>query len=93
MTGPDRCHIADITLRPGETRDAIILLIDVHAVLDHLIGEGHDPELAARADGYLHYADSDYATGLDLLAGRNALSYRLTTAMRDAIVPPAGTPQ
>jgi hypothetical protein len=84
VTSPDQCHLADITLCPSETRDAIMLLIDVYAILDHLIGKGHTPGLADQAEDYLKISGSHY-TALELLAGLNALSYRLTNAMHDAV--------
>ena len=46
-------QIASISLDAGYTRDLILLLIDVHAVLDHLYLDGTQPQITAPAEDYL----------------------------------------
>ena len=45
-------HIASIHLDAGYTRDLILMLIDVHAVLDHLYLDGTQPQITAPAEHY-----------------------------------------
>jgi len=42
-------QIASISLDAGYTRDLILMLIDVHAVLDHLYLDGTQPQITAPA--------------------------------------------
>jgi len=51
-------QIASISLDAGYTRDLILLLIDVHAVLDHLYLDGTQPEITAPAQDYLRESAS-----------------------------------
>jgi len=53
-------QIASISLDAGYTRDLILLLIDVHAVLDHLYLDGTQPEITAPAEDYLRESASPY---------------------------------
>jgi len=46
-------QIASISLDAGYTRDLILLLIDVHAVLDHLYLDGTQPQITSPAEDYL----------------------------------------
>jgi len=46
-------QIASINLDAGYTRDLILMLIDVHAVLDHLYLDGTQPQITAPAEDYL----------------------------------------
>ena len=53
-------QIASISLDAGYTRDLILLLIDVHAVLDHLYLDGTQPEITSPAEDYLRESASPY---------------------------------
>ena len=53
-------QIASISLDAGYTRDLILMLIDVHAVLDHLYLDGTQPQITAPAEDYLHESASPY---------------------------------
>ena len=53
-------QIVSISLDAGYTRDLILLLIDVHAVLDHLYLDGTQPEITAPAEDYLRQSASPY---------------------------------
>jgi hypothetical protein len=77
-------QIAAIRLDAGYTRDLILLLTDVHAVLDHLHLDGTPPQITAPAEHYLHQSASPRtlpalidalaeATGQLSRAGRHAL--------------------
>ena len=46
-------QIASISLDAGYTRDLILMLIDVHAVLDHLYLDGTQPQITSPAEDYL----------------------------------------
>ena len=53
-------QIAAISLDAGYTRDLILPLIDVHAVLDHLYPDGTQPEITAPAGDHLLQSASPY---------------------------------
>ncbi len=44
---------AQVTLDAGNTRDITLMLLDVHAVLDHLYLDGTQPQITAPAEDYL----------------------------------------
>lgn len=78
-------QIASISLDAGYTRDLVLMLIDVHAVLDHLYLDGTQPQITAPAEDYLRESASPYtlpalidalaeATGQLSHAERHALS-------------------
>src|SRR5690348_2391059 len=49
-----------LTLDAGNARDILLLLLDVHAVLDHLYLDGTQPEITAPAEDYLRESASPY---------------------------------
>jgi len=51
---------AHLTLDAGNARDIMLLLLDVHAVLDHLYLDGTQPQITAPAEGYLRESASPY---------------------------------
>jgi hypothetical protein len=53
-------QIASISLDAGYTRDLILLLTDVHAVLDHLYLDGTQPQITSPAEDYLRGSASPY---------------------------------
>jgi hypothetical protein len=53
-------QIVSISLDAGYTRDLILLLTDVHAVLDHLYLDGTQPEITSPAGDYLRESASPY---------------------------------
>src|SRR5256885_16421516 len=53
-------QIVSISLDAGYTRDLILMLIDVHAVLDHLYLDGTQPQITAPAEDYLRESASPY---------------------------------
>ena len=73
-------QIASISLDAGYTRDLILMLIDVHAVLDHLYLDGTQPEITAPAEDYLRESASPYT----LPALISALDNVITMLTRDS---------
>ncbi|HEY5987452.1 MAG TPA: hypothetical protein VIV12_13925 [Streptosporangiaceae bacterium] len=51
-------QIASISLDAGYTRDLILMLTDVHAVLDHLYLDGTQPQITSPAEDYLRESAS-----------------------------------
>jgi hypothetical protein len=51
-------QIASISLDAGYTRDLILMLTDVRAVLDHLYLDGTQPQITAQAEDYLRESAS-----------------------------------
>ena len=87
-------QLAEITLDAGNARDIICLLLDAHAVLDHLYLDGTQPQITAPAEDYLRESDSPYTLPA-LIGGLDDVITQLTQAMRnavpDVIRPPASS--
>jgi len=83
-------QIASISLDAGYTRDLILMLIDVHAVLDHLYLDGTQPQITAPAEDYLRESASPYTLPalIALIAALGEVITMLTRALRGA-GPPA----
>ena len=85
-------QLAEITLDTGTARDIMLMLLDTHAVLDHLYLDGTQPKITAPAQDYLHESGSPY-TLPGLIDALGEVITQLTQAMRNAvpdITPPAG---
>ena len=82
-------QIASISLDAGYTRDLILLLIDVHAVLDHLYLDGTQPQITAPAEDYLRESASPYTLPA-LIDALGAVTDHLSRAERHALgsIPP-----
>jgi len=82
-------QIAAISLDAGYTRDLILMLIDVHAVLDHLYLDGTQPQITAPAGHYLPQSASP-CTLPALIAALSAVTDQLSRAERHALsgIPP-----
>jgi hypothetical protein len=82
-------QIASISLDAGYTRDLTLMLIDVHAVLDHLYLDGTQPHITAPAEHYLHQSASPY-TLQALIDALGAATGQLSHAERQALgsIPP-----
>jgi hypothetical protein len=74
-----------ITLGPAHTRELIVLLIDIHGLLDHLHLDGANPQITAAANSYLRYTDSHH-TLPTLIDAVDTHAYQLTNAMRTAVL-------
>jgi hypothetical protein len=53
-------QLAGITLDAGHARDIMLMLLDVHAVLDHLYLDGTRPQATRPAEDYLRESSSPY---------------------------------
>ena len=85
-------QIVSISLDAGYTRDLILMLIDVHAVLDHLYLDGTQPEITAPAEDYLRESASPYTLPA-LIDALGQVTDRLSRAGREALASvPAGHP-
>ena len=82
-------QIAAISLDAGYTRDLILMLTDVHAVLDHLYLDGTRPEITAPAEDYLHQSASPYTLPA-LIGALGEVTGQLSRAQRQALggIPP-----
>jgi hypothetical protein len=82
-------QITSISLDAGYARDLILLLIDVHAVLDHLYLDGTQPEITAPAEDYLRESASPYTLPA-LIDALGEVTDRLSRAEREALdsIPP-----
>ena len=89
-------QIASISLDAGYTRDLILMLIDAHAVLDHLYLDGTQPQITAPAEDYLRESASPYTLPA-LIGALGEATDHLSRAERQALGglppgPPASEP-
>jgi hypothetical protein len=86
-------QIAAISLDAGYTRDLILLLTDVHAVLDHLYLDGTQPQITAPAEDYLRESASPYTLPA-LIDALGQVTDQLSRAESHALggIPPAPDP-
>jgi hypothetical protein len=82
-TPPNGYHFAQVSITPRQARDIIVLLIDVHGVLDHI--HRTDTDQTATAEAYLRYAGSDH-TLTSILDAIDGLYHTLTMAMHRATI-------
>ena len=78
---------AQVILDAGNARDIMLLLLDVHAVLDHLYLDGTQPQITAPAKDYLRESASPYTLPA-LIGALGEVITILTRAIRDT-GPPA----
>jgi hypothetical protein len=76
-------QILSISLDAGYTRDLILMLIDVHAVLDHLYLDGTQPEITSPAEDYLRESASPYSLSA-LIDALGEVTDQLSRAERQA---------
>ena len=83
-------QIVSISLDAGCTRDLILMLIDVHAVLDHLYLDGTQPQITSPAEDYLRESASPYTLPA-LIDALGEVTGQLSRAEREALdgIPPA----
>jgi hypothetical protein len=82
---------AQVTLDAGNARDITLLLLDVHAVLDHLHLDGAQPQITAPAEDYLRESASP-CTLPALIAALDDVITMLTRAIRGTGPLAAGDP-
>ena len=82
-------QIVSISLDAGYTRDLILMLIDVHAVLDHLYLDGTQPQITSPAEDYLRESASPYTLPA-LIDALGEVTGQLSRAEREALdgIPP-----
>jgi hypothetical protein len=82
-------QIVSISLDAGYTRDLILMLTDVHAVLDHLYLDGTQPEITSPAEDYLRESASPYTLPA-LIDALGQVTDQLSRAERQALdgIPP-----
>ena len=83
-------QIVSISLDAGYARDLILMLIDVHAVLDHLYLDGTQPQITAPAEDYLRESASPYTLPA-LIDALGEVTGQLSRAERQALdsIPPS----
>jgi hypothetical protein len=81
-------QLAQLTLDAGTARDIMLMLLDVHVVLDHLYLDGTQPAITAPAEDYLRESASPY-TLPGLIGALSEAVSTLTRAIRD-FDPPVG---
>ena len=74
---------ARLTLDAGNANDIMLLLLDVHAVLDHLHLDGTQPQITAPAEDYLRESASPYTLPA-LISALDDVITMLTRAIRDS---------
>ena len=81
-------QLAQLILDTGNARDIMLMLLDAHAVLDHLYLDGTQPQITAPAEEYLRESASPYTLPTLISALADVITM-LGCAIRDAS-PPAG---
>jgi hypothetical protein len=81
---------AQVTLDAGHARDIMLLLLDAHAVLDHLYLDGTRPRATGPAEDYLRESASPYTLPA-LIDALSEVINMLGRAQRQALhgIPPA----
>src|SRR6266704_92737 len=79
-------QLAEVTIDAGNTRDIMLMLVDVHAVLDHLYLDGTRPGVTAPAEDYLHESASPYSPATFLGALSEVITM-LSSGIHNAIPP------
>jgi hypothetical protein len=77
-------QLTQITLDAGNAHDILCLLLDTHAVLDHLYLDGTQPEITAPAEDYLRESGSPYTLPA-IISGLDDVITMLTQALRTAV--------
>jgi hypothetical protein len=77
-------QLAQLSLDAGNARDIMLMLLDVHAVLDHLYLDGTQPKITAPAEDYLRESASPYTLPA-LIDALDDVITQLTQAMRTAV--------
>ena len=81
-------QLAEVALDAGNARDIMLMLLDVHAVLDHLHLDGTQPHITTPAEDYLHESASPY-TLASLIGALGDVITMLGCAIDEA-APPSG---
>jgi hypothetical protein len=84
-------QLTRLTLDAGNARDIMLLLLDVHAVLDHLYLDGTQPQITVPAEDYLRESASPY-TLPTLIGALDDVITMLGRTIRDATPPASPDP-
>jgi hypothetical protein len=79
-------QLTRLTLDAGNARDIMLLLVDVHSVLDHLYLDGTQSQITAPAEDYLRESSSPY-TLPTLISALAEVINLLGRVVRDASPP------
>ena len=88
-------QLAQVTLDAGHARDIMLMLLDIHAVLDQLHLDGTQPQITGTAEAVLRESGSPY-TMPALISALSEVIDLLTRATRHAtadIPEPSRTPR
>jgi hypothetical protein len=82
-------QLTQITLDAGHARDIMLMMLDAHAVLDHLWLDGTQPQITAPAEDYLRESASPYTLPA-LISALDEVMTQLSHAEREALhgIPP-----
>jgi hypothetical protein len=78
-------QLAEVTLDAGHARDIMLLLLDIHAVLDQLHLDGTQPSITSTAEAVLRESGSPYTLPA-LISALGEVIDELTRATRHATV-------
>ena len=76
-------QLAEVTLDAGHARDIMLMLLDVHTVLDHLWLDGTQPQITGAAEAILRETASPYTLPA-LISALGEVINELTRATRHA---------
>jgi hypothetical protein len=79
-------QLAEIAIDSGNASDIMLMLLDVHAVLDHLWLDGTQPQITTPAEEYLRESGSPYTLPALISALDNVITL-LICKTRDATPP------
>ncbi len=83
-------QLAEVEVDAGNACDIMLMLVDVHAALDHLYLEGTQPLITAPAEDYLRESASPYTLPALISAVGDVITM-LTRAIGDAAPPAIAT--
>jgi hypothetical protein len=83
-------QLAEVAVDAGNARDIMLLLVDVHAAMDHLYLDGTQPQITAPAEDYLRESASPYTLPA-LISAVGDVVTMLSHAIRHAVRPAIAT--
>jgi hypothetical protein len=83
-------QLAEVAVDAGHARDIMLMLIDVHAAMDHLCLDGTQPQITAPAEDYLRESASPYTLAA-LISAVGDVVTMLSHAIRHAVHPAIAT--
>ena len=83
-------QLAEVAVDAGNARDIMLMLVDVHAAMDHLYLDGTQPQITAPAEDYLRESASPYTLPA-LISAVGDVVTMLSHAIRHAVPPAIAT--